>query len=139
MNTRHGLAALLMASWIGVAPAAALNNPATQVPPSAKADPLTLSFYYIPPVGHLGDFPGTLVQLRCSAEPMLVRQDHCSARGTYQALKTADGVYVLVATNGTILRQLDSHVDNKRVWVFGKYYPNEGIIYVSGITAQATG
>lgn len=116
--------------------AAEHDHSATDKPETAS-DTLSMTKFYIGVQGHMGPFPGKLVCLRCDlAKGQMVQ---CAKEGHRHALSMDDGsmIHPLIAGSKELTDRINSvELHGKEVTVSGIYYPNTGIIFVSGVEVQ---
>ncbi len=134
------IAALANFGVPGALPAAAAQP---DVPYAARAtgpDNPAMRMYYLGSVGHVGEFPGTLVRMDCEQRPTPAADREC-AGGQRIALQTSDGtVYALVPGSYQAAQQLESATDlHKKVHVFGRLYTDSDAILAAEIRAEQGG
>jgi len=91
--------------------------------------------FYTGGVGHVGEFPGTIVMLGCDQLKTAGTHHECRRAGEHPALRTVDGnVYALLPGSRTVLHQIrDEAVDGQRVLVKGRFYQTTGVILVNAM------
>jgi len=81
--------------------------------------------------GDYGEFPGTLVCLKCD----LGGKEKCADGAHRHALKMDDMVHPLIAGSKETQQKINDPASNgKQVKVIGKYFVETGVIFVSEIT-----
>ncbi len=109
-----------------------------QHPASAQSATLSMARFYHGASQRVGDFPGTLVCLRCDLKPGPGAMRQCEEEGHRHALSMeSDGmIHPLLAGTPDVLEQINSGaLHGKAVTVHGKYYPSTGAILVDRIAA----
>ncbi len=113
-----------------------VRNPA---PAAGPADP-ALRMYYLGSVGHVGEFPGRVVQMSCDAAVAPQANEQC-LNGLRSALETPDGsVHPLVPGTDRVARSLQSaRLHGRKVRVFGRVYTNSGSILAGVVRPEHGG
>lgn len=107
-----------------------------QHPAAAQSATQSMARFYSGESHRVGDFPGTLVCLRCDLKPGPGAMSQCEKEGHRHALSMeSDGmVHPLLAATPEVLDQINSGaLHGKMVTVHGKYYPSTGAILVDRI------
>lgn len=136
MNSKFVEGLLAFAATLALAIPAYAAEVFTYAPPASGPDQPALQMYYLGSVGHVGEFPGKLVQMSCDARPAPQASD-CVA-GYRAALETPDGsVHPLIPGNDRTAQKMESaRVQGENVRVFGRVYNNTGSILAGDIRLE---
>ena len=131
-----GALALLLLQSPASAQSSAAAAGTVKKPVATARDPLRTFKFYVGQIGHVGEFPGTLIDISCdnSAGPEAAKQ--CEHGSRYHALMTEDGVvYPLLSGSESVFRKLnDPAMTGKKVRVYGRVYPDVGMLFVSRVS-----
>jgi hypothetical protein len=107
-------------------------------PPGANGpNDTAMSFYYFGSEGDIGQFPGTVVQMSCTARPAPDAEREC-VDGFRPALLTPEaGIHPLIPGTKRAAAQLKSaYEQGKNVLIFGRLYTNSGAILAGDIRVE---
>lgn len=102
-------------------------------------DLLPMARFYTGSLIKVGDFPGTLVCLRCDLKPAPGAMAQCEREGHRHALSMEMDamIHPLLVGSAEVLKQINSgELHGKRVTVHGKYYSATGAILVDRISRE---
>jgi hypothetical protein len=109
--------------------------------PAAASSPSIARFYTSPMVS-VGDFPGTLVRLSCDsndANPKAAPAQRLQG-GYGLVLQGDDVIHPLLPGTAEVRRGLSAvGLAGANVSVYGRYYPSNGVIFVSRIFVRTPG
>ncbi len=97
---------------------------------------LSMAKFYSGAIARIGDFPGTLVCLRCDLKGGPAAMSQCEKEGHRHALAMEDDnmIHPLLPGTEKVLKQINSgELHGKQLTVHGKYYAATGAILVDRI------